>query len=217
MKIRDHLYAFIWDDPMANNCNTYLIDHGKRILIDPGHAHLFGHVRTGLDLLSLGPKDMDVVVITHAHPDHLEGVTIFENTLARTAIHEKEMEFIRSMAPHFGGDLSSFEAHVLLQEGELHVGGMSFQVIHTPGHSPGSLCLYWPEAKALFTGDVLFAEGLGRTDLPGGDGERLKESIRRLSILDVEYLLPGHGEIVSGKQAIAETFENVINFWFAYI
>ena len=72
MKIFEDLYAFLWADPTANNCNTYLINGSKKILVDPGHAHLFNHVREGLAALSLTPSDMDIVLITHAHPDHME-------------------------------------------------------------------------------------------------------------------------------------------------
>jgi glyoxylase-like metal-dependent hydrolase (beta-lactamase superfamily II) len=66
-------------------------------------------------------------------------------------------------------------------------------IFHTPGHSPGSATLYWPAQKALFTGDLIFKEGFGRTDLPGGDSATLKESIKRMAELDVELLLSGHG------------------------
>ena len=80
-------------------------------------------------------------------------------------------------------------------------------VIETPGHSPGSLCFYWPWEKALFCGDVLFKDGIGRTDLPGGSGALLKKSIETLSTLDVEVLLPGHGDIIRGKEAVREKFQ----------
>ncbi len=89
------------------------------------------------------------------------------------------------------------------------------QVIHTPGHSPGSVSLYWHEKKALFTGDVVFKQGVGRTDLPGGNGEILKESIKRLSHLDVEEMLPGHGEIVSGGELVKTNFQEIERLWFA--
>jgi glyoxylase-like metal-dependent hydrolase (beta-lactamase superfamily II) len=113
--------------------------------------------------------------------------------------------------------IADFEPQILLREGALQVGDMKFQIIHAPGHSPGSICLYWPQEKALFTGDVIFNQGIGRTDLPGGDGEALKESIRRLSKLDVEHLLSGHGEIVSGAARVKGNFSEVERVWFQYI
>jgi glyoxylase-like metal-dependent hydrolase (beta-lactamase superfamily II) len=94
---------------------------------------------------------------------------------------------------------------------------MKFQVIHAPGHSPGSICIYWPQEKTLITGDVLFYQGIGRTDLPGGNGQTLKESIKSLSRLDVEHLLPGHGEVVSGRELVKRNFSEVERVWFQYI
>jgi glyoxylase-like metal-dependent hydrolase (beta-lactamase superfamily II) len=69
----------------------------------------------------------------------------------------------------------------------------------------------------LFTGDLVFKEGLGRTDLPGGDGSKLKESIKRLAGLDVEWLLPGHGEIISGTEKVRKNFTEIEQFYFAYV
>jgi glyoxylase-like metal-dependent hydrolase (beta-lactamase superfamily II) len=77
--------------------------------------------------------------------------------------------------------------------------------------------LYWPTRKALFSGDVLFRDGLGRTDLPGGNGAILKRSIKELEALDSDYLLPGHGDIVSGEAMVRSNFKRVEEFWFNYI
>lgn len=219
MKLLDDLYLFPWNSMTANNCNTYLIDANKRILIDPGHYHLFNHVRDELDRLSLCPEDMDMVIITHGHPDHMEGVRIFQGTDALVAVSSWEMEFIKAVAPHYGEALGipDFEPQILLQEGDLKVGNLSFEVIHTPGHSPGSICLYWPDRKVLFTGDVVFNQGIGRTDLPGGNGKELKESIRRISLLDAEYVLTGHGDVVMGREAVKENFRAIEAYWFGFL
>jgi glyoxylase-like metal-dependent hydrolase (beta-lactamase superfamily II) len=219
MKIADNLFVFEWINPTANNCNAYLIDGEKRILVDPGHAHLFGHVKDGLALLSLSPQDMDVVIVTHGHPDHMEGIRIFTETSALIAVHAAEMDFVRQVAPHYGQALgiSDFEPEILLGEGDLRIGDIDLEVIHTPGHSPGSVCIYWPREQALFSGDVVFYQGMGRTDLPGGDGQTLKQSIRRISQLDVEHLLPGHGPVVSGKPRVAENFKAIERDWFGFL
>jgi glyoxylase-like metal-dependent hydrolase (beta-lactamase superfamily II) len=87
----------------------------------------------------------------------------------------------------------------------------------TPGHSPGSLCLYWPDKKALFTGDVVFFQGIGRTDLPGGNGKELKNSIQKISQLDTEYLFTGHGEILIGQEAIQANFKKIHAYYFNYL
>jgi hydroxyacylglutathione hydrolase len=219
MKLPECLHAFVWRDPTANNANTYFINGSKKILVDPGHNHLFGNVKDQLSKLSITPQDLDLVLLTHGHPDHVEAVRGFSSSHALIALHEAELDFVKDLAPHYGAAMgvTAFEPQVLLREGELQVGDMKFQVIHTPGHSPGSICLYWPHEKVLFTGDVIFYQGIGRTDLPGGDGEALKESIRRLSSLEVEHLLPGHGEAVSGAALVKRNFSEVERMWFQYI
>jgi len=219
MEILKDLHAVLWLNPSANNCNTYFINRKKRILIDPGHDHLFTHVRDYLQTLNLSPQDMDIVIVTHGHPDHMEGIRHFIHNASLIALHGEEMEFIRKTAPHYSEILGipDFEPNPLLQEGDLEIGNLTFRVIHTPGHSPGSICLYWPEEKVLFTGDVVFNQGVGRTDLPGGSGEELKESIRRLARLDVEHLLPGHGGTLSGADLIKTNFSEIERVWFAYL
>ncbi len=219
MKIIDDIHGFIWLNPNENNCNTYLINSEKKILVDPGHYHLFNHVEHGLSDLSLSSADIDLVIITHGHPDHMEGIKKFASLPALIAIPEGEINFIRQLVPNFGEvfGVPGFEPDILLKEGNLKIGDLELQVINTPGHSPNSVCLYWPDKKVLFSGDLVFNQGVGRTDLPGGDGEALKKSIRKISQLDVEYLLPGHGEIVAGQEEVKSNFKDIESFWFAYI
>ncbi len=219
MQIFDGLHTFIWSDPSANNCNSFLIRGEKNILIDPGHHQLFSHISDGLSRLSMSPQDIDLVIITHGHPDHMEAVKIFSDTSTSIAVPAIEMDFIRNLQPQLAGALGvdDFEPDILLQEGNLKVGDIDLQVIHTPGHSPGSICLNWPKAKVLFTGDVVFNQGVGRTDLPGGDGQKLKESINMISRIEADFLLTGHGDIVSGHDLVKANFEEIKKVWFAYI
>jgi hydroxyacylglutathione hydrolase len=217
MKITNNLQAFIWRNPQANNCNTYLIQGDKNILIDPGHFQLFDHVRIGLDALGLTMEKIDVVLLTHGHPDHLEAALVFKEPTLKT-LSRVEADFINEGMGKVGGNAGNdFKADFFLQEGNLEIGNRSFQVLETPGHSPGSICLYWPEEKALFTGDVIFDQGIGRTDLPGGNGPLLKKSIQKLASLDVEYVLSGHGEVIKGRKAVKNNFRRIEDYWFRYL
>ena len=220
MQISDHIHAFLWQSMTANNCNTYLIDGPTRILIDPGHKNMFDHVKNGLAELDLGIGDIGLIICTHAHPDHIEAVELFKDTPALFALHQKEWNFVKSMEKQVSAMGLKFDAILpdfFLKEGDLSVNRISLEVIHTPGHSPGSVSLYLPQQKVLFTGDVIFNDALGRTDLPGGNANLLKESIKRLSGLEVEWLLPGHEEIVSGAREVEANFRQVEQVWFNYI
>ena len=213
MKILDGLYGFIWQSASENNCNSFLIDGPKRILVDPGHRHLFQHVEKGLERIGLTPEQIDVVLVTHGHPDHLEMVGSF-GPATQWAMSQIDYEFVMK----YIGSRGEFpQPAFFLQEGDLRIGGQAFQAFLTPGHSPGSICLYWPEKKVLFTGDVVFSQSIGRTDLPGGSGKQLKESITRLAELDVEVLCPGHGEVVTGRENVRKNFKMIRDFWFNYL
>ena len=221
MKIANNLHAFVWQSMTANNCNAYLIDGPTRILIDPGHRALFEHVERGLRDLKLTADDIDLIICTHAHPDHLEGVQLFKQKSTLFSLHEIEWSWVvtagKQMSAALGIDIEALTPDFFLKEGTLALDGLEMKVFLTPGHSPGSICLYWPLQKALFSGDLVFKEGLGRTDLPGGDGALIKESIKRMSHLDVELLLSGHGEIISGAREVKSNFEQIEDFWFRYV
>lgn len=213
MKVFDGLHALIWQDYSANNCNTYIIDADKKILIDPGHLHLFTPVERELKKLKMTPDKIDLVVATHGHPDHLEAAGKFSKPTL-FAMNQQEHAFITELA---AGYFKVPEPDFFLMEGDLIIGNLNFQVFLTPGHSPGSICLYWRDHKVLFTGDVVFNQGIGRTDLPGGNPRDLKKSIIRLSKLDVDYLLTGHGDMVTGRDKVQENFTMVQNYWFNYL
>jgi len=222
MELTPRLHAFLWSSPRANNCNTYLLQSPeKNILIDPGHVAYFDHVRSGLQRLSLTLDDIDLVICTHAHPDHIEAVQLFGDKPTRFTLHGEEWQLVEKMAStvklsiYF--DMVRFAPDFFLTEGDLTVSDITLAVYHTPGHSPGGVTLYWSDESALLTGDLIFKGGLGRTDLPGGDGGRLKESIRRMGQLDANWLLSGHGDVVSGSEAVKSNFKQVEEAWFGYV
>jgi glyoxylase-like metal-dependent hydrolase (beta-lactamase superfamily II) len=190
-----------------------LIDADKKILIDPGHLHLFSPIERELKKLKITPDQIDVVIATHGHPDHLEAAGKFKKPTL-FAMNQEEHALISELAAAY---FKVPEADFFLTEGDLTIGKLDFQVLVTPGHSPGSICLYWPDRKVLFTGDVVFDQSIGRTDLPGGSSGDLKKSIIRLSKLDVEYLLTGHGEMVTGREKVQENFHMIQDYWFNYL
>jgi glyoxylase-like metal-dependent hydrolase (beta-lactamase superfamily II) len=213
MKIFDGLHAFIWRIHTENNCNTYLIDGDLKILIDPGHVHLFDNVRKNLNAIGVSQDRIDLVIATHGHPDHLEAVKgLGKSTMF--AMSAEEYRFICEIAGQY---FKIPEPHFFLKEGDLTIGEERFDVIATPGHSPGSICLYWPAKKALFTGDLVFNQSIGRTDLSGGNGRMMKESIEKISRIDIDYLLCGHGEIVAGKKEVKANFQKIKDYWFDYL
>jgi len=213
MKILEGLYGFIWQSASENNCNSFFIEGSKKILIDPGHRHLFRHVQRGLEQIGSTPEQIDVVLVTHGHPDHLEMVGSFGPS-TQWAMSRVDYDFVMK---YIGSPAEFPKPAFFLQEGELTIGDKTFVAILTPGHSPGSVCLYWPEKKTLFTGDVVFSQSIGRTDLPGGSGKQLKESITRLAELDVEVLCPGHGDVVAGRESVKKNFKTIKDFWFNYL
>jgi len=221
MKVFNNLHAFVWQSMTTNNCNAYFIDGPTRILIDPGHRTLFEHVQQGLRQLNLGINDIDIIICTHAHPDHLEGVQLFKDSPSLFTLHQDEWQWVatigKQMTAAFGIDLEEFQPDFFLKEGELFLDGLELSIFHTPGHSPGSITVYWPLQKALFTGDLVFKDGIGRTDLPGSNGLQIKESIERMMALDVECLLPGHGDLISGAKDVQRNFQHIEQFWFRYI
>ncbi|MCE5244636.1 MAG: MBL fold metallo-hydrolase [Desulfobacteraceae bacterium] len=219
MKITEGLHGFLWNSISANNCNTYLIDGPARVLIDPGHMRLFEHVNAGLQQIGMSVADIHLVITTHGHPDHIEAVKLFKDAGVLCAMSETGWKQLAERGKFYGAafEVESCKPDFFLGEGDIDVKGLALQVLRTPGHSPGSISLYWKERKTLFTGDLIFKDGLGRTDLPGGDGNTLKHSINALSQMDVDWLLPGHGDFVSGAGQVRANFERVERYWFPYV
>lgn len=221
MQIAPKLHAFLWESRVSNNCNTYLIEGETRVLIDPGHLLLFDHVQKALVDLGLSPADIGLVICTHAHPDHIEALQVFKQASVLVTIHEEEWQFIKTMESYLRASLGigsdAITPDFLLREGDLSIRDLHFRVFHTPGHSPGSVSIYWPKQKALFTGDLVFKEGIGRTDLPGGNGVLLKESVERLRELAAEWVLSGHGEVIEGAARVRANFDQIERYWFPQI
>jgi hydroxyacylglutathione hydrolase len=141
------------------------------------------------------------ILLTHAHFDHVAGLAqLKEETGAPIYIHPEAVEPLRTAAMAAALWGIQMEAtpppDVMLEEGQVvAVGELRLEVLYTPGHAPGHVSFYVPAYAALFDGDVLFQQGIGRTDLPGGDYELLMRSIREkiLTLPDETDVFPGHG------------------------
>jgi hydroxyacylglutathione hydrolase len=221
MEIAKDLYAYPWQDPYENNCNTYVIAGRKALLIDPGHSRYFPGLVSQLQVDGLSADSVGLVLMTHSHPDHFEGIEAFPDRTVQIAMSREEERYLlgngKDLFEMMRQPLPQFRIDIYLKQGELHFLEKTFEIHPTPGHSPGSLSVYWPGRKALFTGDVLFSGGIGRTDFPEGDPEQLANSIEKLSRLEIEILLPGHGEIVVGKDAVTENFRVIRQSFFSYL
>jgi glyoxylase-like metal-dependent hydrolase (beta-lactamase superfamily II) len=213
MRILDKLHAFCWpDEKGVLNCNTYFIEGPPHVLVDPGHLQFFKHVEQHLTEIGYGLADIDMVICTHVHPDHFESTALFREHKALLALHEKDWILangLRSMVEARQLDLDQWAPDLFLQSGRIDLGDHTWQVIHTPGHSPGSICLYMKKEKVLISGDVVFNPGIGRTDLPGGNLSQMRASFDLLKKLSIRHLLPGHGNVLCGEKEAQLNFKRI--------
>lgn len=180
-------------------------------IIDPG-----GDEEKILSLCDREGLGIEAVICTHGHPDHVCGnARIRKATGAPIIMHEADAEFFArpDVVGYFSmlGLPASPPADRTVIGGErISIGNISLEVIHTPGHTPGGICLY--AAPHLFTGDTLFAGGVGRTDFPGGDTKQLLAMIREkiLSLPAETVVWPGHGyggeHSTVGEEAVSNPF-----------
>lgn len=181
--------------------NAYLVDAPKPVLIDVGMNASYV-----IDSISniIEPSDIGTIVLTHAHYDHWGGVKeVKQVTGANIAIHTADAVLLKNdvsnVASMFGKRAVLKADSLLKQDDYIELGeGNGLEVIHSPGHTPGSICLYHAESKSLFSGDTVFPDGsFGRTDLTGGSMVQLIDSLKYLTGLEVGTMYPGHGYVTS--------------------
>ncbi|MFQ6053571.1 MAG: MBL fold metallo-hydrolase [Candidatus Bathyarchaeia archaeon] len=213
LKLTDRIYligggAYGYSAP--GDCNIYLVDcGGKLAMIDTGGGAGIPKVLENIETMGFDPEALEVALITHCHYDHIGGNRdLKEATGCRIAAHEAEVEEIEvlgtlslyDMAREQGLEFEPAKVDIALKDGQhLRIGEVDFEIVHTPGHTPGGVCFLMGEGDgvSLFTGDTASAQGrLGWVNGPGCDLSEWKRSIGRLLDLGPDRMFPGHGVFV---------------------
>jgi hydroxyacylglutathione hydrolase len=180
------------------SANCYIVGSESTregLLIDPG-----GNAQDIFQAISDSGLDIKIIVLTHGHSDHIAALhDIQDRTGAEVAIHSADAQFLHSRGPFsmmFGISYKTPEPpdRLLNEDDIIDIGDLHFSVLHTPGHTPGSICLLLDNSK-VFTGDTLFYRGIGTTLMPGSSRRQLIDSIHtKLMLLpDNTTVYPGHG------------------------
>jgi hydroxyacylglutathione hydrolase len=182
---------------LACNCSIFGDETSREaFVIDPGDD-----IDEILSIVRKHGLRISTIVVTHAHIDHIGGAAKLKAiTGAPVYLNEEDLPVYDSLdwqAGWLGMETPEYtEIDVAPRDGDvLRLGPAEFTVLCTPGHTPGGISLWIPSEKKLVAGDTLFRDSIGRTDLPGGDGQRILESIREklLPLPDETLVIPGHG------------------------
>lgn len=181
----------------STNCYIILDEESKEtIVIDPA-----GNVDTIEETIKILNGKLKYIYLTHCHGDHITGVTELKNRCGgKIIIHRYDSEGLNkaeiNLTPYIRDEEIELEADSRIDDNDLiHVGNLQFKVIHTPGHTIGSSCLYCEKESCIFTGDTIFRGTWGRTDVPTSNREDIIDSIvNKLMVLpDDTIVYPGHG------------------------
>jgi hydroxyacylglutathione hydrolase len=187
--------------PLQCNCSVIGDEQThEAMVIDPGDQ-----IEGILEILRREKLELKQIVITHAHIDHVGGamklkaatgapILMNQNDYALLKMLDMQAAWVGMQPP---GTVQVDEA---VSQGQvLKIGDISSNVIHTPGHTEGSICLYFPKERKLIAGDTLFAGSIGRTDLPGGSTEKIMRSLHTqvLALPDETEVVPGHGQLTT--------------------
>ena len=190
--------------------NTYVVStDAEIILIDPACSNqyeqqvLYSYINSSLSGAKHSVIPSLIIVATHGHLDHLWGAAwATEQWHTPVLMHEADIPMAKDMQSQY--DLFGIRAtpQPFPVEPLNHISHIanhpSSLILHTPGHTPGSVCLYWPDEKTLISGDTLFRMGYGRTDLPGGNMAELISSLGQLFTLPSDVkVYPGHGDFTT--------------------
>jgi glyoxylase-like metal-dependent hydrolase (beta-lactamase superfamily II) len=184
--------------PLQCNCSVFGDQQSREALVvDPGDE--IGRV---LEIVAKHGLTVKAIVITHAHIDHIGGAQRLKQATGAPVYMNPDDEELQAMLDEQAAWLGMAPPQPVTidaaaKDGDrLVVGATDIYVLHTPGHTPGSISLWLPQERKLIAGDTLFRDGIGRTDLPGGDGRRILRSIhdKLLPLPEDTLVIPGHGE-----------------------
>lgn len=182
-----------------NDSNVFLINDCVVVDVGMNATSTIEQIKQYTD-----PNNVELIVLTHNHYDHIGAVVEVASACnAKIAMHADDAKVLNddyaTVAAMFGNKTPSFVPDIIYENENresVSAGDDTFEIIHTPGHTKGSICLYDKTSKALFSGDTVFPSGsFGRYDLFGGDGKQLIESLKLLTELDVDIMYPGHGAV----------------------
>ncbi|MDK2823139.1 MAG: hydroxyacylglutathione hydrolase [Clostridia bacterium] len=183
--------------PIETNCYIVVCPQTKEaVIIDPGDEG--GKIVEAISSLDINVK---YIINTHGHHDHIQAnKEVKEATNAQILIHASDAQMLtnplKNLSHYLGLKTTEPAADRQLQDGDsIEFGNIVFKVLHTPGHTPGCICLYNEAEKICFTGDTLFNGSVGRTDLPGGNYKTLMNSLREklVNLPNDVVIYPGHG------------------------
>lgn len=215
MLLAHGLYVYEKPGMGQHGSHTYVVvGEKKTLLIDPGFSHnLHDLVVQKMVDDGISPKDVELMANTHLHLDHSDADEAFAKISgAWIVFHRSQVAFLDDEA----------SAHPVFRipkkidssyEGEIDLGGIRVQVVETPGHCRGHLCFYIPTAKALISGDLVFENNVGRTDLPSGDEAEERRSLRKIASLDLEMVLPAHGKLFLSAEEARRNLDLVLANW----
>lgn len=204
-QIAGKVWQFYYNN-LGSNCYLARIE-GRNILIDTSGVENREGLVSDLKDADVQPKDIDTVLLTHLHYDHIGNLDLFRN--ARIYASRQEIEdfrkqpfeavlnenFIEKIVEGRGSTKPTQEfarlGRVIIQPAE-KLKLKSIKTIKVPGHTRGSIAFYMPKEKILFSGDTIFNEGIGRTDLPTSNPEKMQNSLKKIKNLDCKILCPGH-------------------------
>lgn len=206
--------AFLY--PETYSSNVYLIQGLKeKALIDSGTYSNAKQLISDLNSLGIKPEEISLILHTHGHADHFGADSFFKN--AKIFMSKSDGEKVNanlnefSFSEMFANNLNPKTHFIKLNE-LIELIPFKLKPISCPGHTFGGISFLEEKNKILFSGDTIFNGNIGRYDLMSSNEKELMNSIEELSELELEFLLPGHGEIIKGKEKIRKNFELVKDF-----